>query len=242
MLLNRFDGDGILSGNRSVIFIMIAMISGCGTQTYRDRLDRTAEYYAHLEKLDKNLHEKRWSTGEVSLRVPRQFVLETGSEKGVPLVLKSLPGLKGQWKGVVAVQEQDEQRPCYLLVSTNQLSKEEKGQQILKPVHFQEQLANRLFKILNHPRPPANEVQTKQFPATAKYSDPKTVTVFESISDSDVLGLKGPYRVRLYTHVRGSVIVGILFVVPEDVHAKEHLTEEERIGWALETLRMTTPE
>lgn len=125
----------------AVGFASALLLGGCGESAYKAGLNRTSEYYAHLETIEKNLKPPYVSPlGLVQVRVPQQFVptpiptqeeVDLAVAQGQPNPLDAihpsylgvrLPGLIGTWSVMVDtnVDGVDEPRAMYLYVATNE--------------------------------------------------------------------------------------------------------------------------
>jgi hypothetical protein len=130
----------ILPGRcRLLLLMMVLPASGCGAETYRSRLDNTAQYFAYQQKLKDELGPTRSDFG-VTFQPPKQFrwidpppppeVDENGDPVSVdgaedprqPHYLGlQLPGLLGAWEATVdaEVAGQDQPRKAYLYLLGN---------------------------------------------------------------------------------------------------------------------------
>jgi hypothetical protein len=124
---------------RLLLVLMVLPVSGCGADTYRSRLNNTAQYFAYQQKLRDELGPARSEFG-VTFQPPRQFrwidpppppeVDEEGNPVSVdgaedprqPHYLGlQLPGLLGAWEASVdaEVGGQDAPRKAYLYLLGN---------------------------------------------------------------------------------------------------------------------------
>src|SRR5690606_960576 len=119
---------------RSLLVFLALLTSGCGAETYRARLNNTAQYFAYQQKRREDLGPLRTVLG-VSIQAPKQFrwidpppppeVDENGNtiaadgaeDPRQPHYLGlQLPGLLGSWEANVQAEVggQDEPRKAYL--------------------------------------------------------------------------------------------------------------------------------
>lgn len=247
---------------RHLAFLLaLCVIPGCGAQTYRNRLERTSNYYRYLEKLDENLSTSRWQADGISLRVPKQFNLVSRKQKqnakgrggasliGSPRGISTLEGIVGIWRCTVDVGERDENLDAFIFVASNQHLWNQDGATRQKAAKFEERLIQRIYSALGARMPKKNEWKEKRFPEknslgrsgsneSAVFSDRIPFSTFRIEPQSSFLGLKGNYDFLLYTHASDSVQMAVLFVIPEKTVSSEGLSEAKRIGMCLETLRI----
>jgi hypothetical protein len=124
---------------RLLLILMVLPASGCGAETYRSRLNNTAQYFAYQQKLQEELGAARSESG-VTFQPPRQFRWidppppPEVDENGDPVSADGaedprqphylgleLPGLLGAWEATVdaEVGGQDEPRKAYLYLLGN---------------------------------------------------------------------------------------------------------------------------
>ena len=66
-----------------VVLAAVCFVSGCGSKTYEERLDKTKSYYKFIERLNQNLGAPYAENGVV-LRTPKQFVSVPKPRRSVP--------------------------------------------------------------------------------------------------------------------------------------------------------------
>lgn len=107
------------TSGRFAVLLFVLFLLGCGAETYKARLNETAQYFSYQEKLNKELG-PAWSAMGVTWRPPKQFVnipapAPPVAEEGVdsaaaeevedprqPHYLNlELPGLLGAWEATV---------------------------------------------------------------------------------------------------------------------------------------------
>ena len=137
----------------ALLLIPFAALVGCGEAEYRAALERTNDYYAHVEKLDDNLASPVLAppggSSSVQVRVPRQFQLiqppepqydadgyeiplpggeQRASDMTQPWYLGiTLPGVAGAWSVQVRtdVAGESEYRPAYLYLMHNDVLRQQ---------------------------------------------------------------------------------------------------------------------
>ncbi|GAB4146321.1 MAG: hypothetical protein Tsb009_18970 [Planctomycetaceae bacterium] len=232
---------------RIPLFIILLLVSGCGTETYRERLERTSRYYAFLDVREKNLSEKRWSSRGVSLHVPKQFKLiweandsrnSSGATK-LPRRLRSLPGVAAIWRADVAVEGEIDKFPVFLVAMSNRHSKHQSEHTPAKAHLFQNSVVQQFYHMQNKPAPRNSDWRRKSFPESSQFSIPLEFAVFESDSDFQFPRFSVDYQLRLYSHTNAQGHVSLLVISPSAMSDKEKLTDAERIGWMLETVRVS---
>lgn len=116
--------------SRSLVPLLAVTLSGCWGSTYDERLEGTAQWYGHLERLDRVLATPAWADGCVTyFRPPREFTLQFApgpSPEPVPLVPEfvrgSLEGLRAVWRADLAITDPTDPSataPAYLFVVDN---------------------------------------------------------------------------------------------------------------------------
>lgn len=239
--------------NRLVLLIILCAVAGCGSQTYRNRLERTSRYYRYLEKLDANLESNRWRSEGVSFRVPKQFELVPYDEqqpdgrnpagRSVMLLrgIDSLEGMLGRWQCKVEIGGRDEPLDAYMFVAANVALQDDPRLGRQASENFEKRFLEKVYATVapGEPLPEQNTWKEKQFPATGSFADPIPYTVFKLRPTSPYLGLSGDYELSIYSHSSGGVQVVVLFFIPSRTVTNEHLSEDQRIGMCLQTLKIS---
>lgn len=130
-----------LTGRSRLLLLLAALhVAGCGAETYRSRLNETAQYFTYREKLARELG-SIWSVGGVTYQPPRQFQpiipppppaeLEEGAEAAATTDAEDprqphylgieLPGLLGAWEATVRADRAgaEEEQKAFLYVLGN---------------------------------------------------------------------------------------------------------------------------
>lgn len=164
--------------SRLLLVLSVVVMAGCGTQTYKSRLNETAQYFEYKETLNRELGPP-WSAAGIVFQPPKQFVsiappapaTETEGAEAVeepdeaedprqPHYLGiELPGLLGAWEANVeaTVADQTETRKAYLYVMSNQsryLQKPDSEGMSADPATFLSELEDLLTTTIGVVLPP----------------------------------------------------------------------------------------
>jgi hypothetical protein len=245
----------------------VLLLVGCGAELYEQRLANTKLLYAHMDLLNQNLQGawNDPSVG-VQMRIPLQFAMlappaqaETKAGAGKPAaeagedmeqqeeetteaiddrqpeyINVELPGLRGAFRARVKVLGQSntlEDGDAYMYVLTNhdEADSPERAQD------FEKDLVNTLTEAV-HESVTADEWHEEKFPprpgSFVKPVPYRTVTITPS---EEIAGLVRQFMI--YVYQQGEIHVVVMFVVPRDIDAAEHMFE--RIPLCLETLEVT---
>lgn len=237
---------------RGRLILLAALLAGCGTSQYEQRLNDTQTLYRHIELLDDNLAAK-WSDSGIELRVPKQFRVlpppkpakskpgepeEPVFDDRLPSYNLALPGLRGAWVADVPVRvdEKTEKRPARLYLLSNHDLAGGKPEEVSKfHVNAAAQIAESLGVTIaptdwvdeKFPRRATAFVEQVPFKSTELRRPDKEPLVFDNV----------PLRFTLYLHQKGDVLVVLVSIIPEGIDSRERLHEKQDL--AFETLRIT---
>lgn len=243
-----------------------ALIAGCGADTYRLRLNETAQYFAYKQKLNEELGPV-WSAMGVSLQPPRQFAVippppppaegdetvENNEDPRQPHFLGvELPGLLGAWEATVMtdVGGSEEPRTAYLYVLGNHsrfLQKPDADGFVDDPQMFLTELENLLSGTIGVFLPEGetgtgaekNQRYRETAPRAApntKFTPRKEFTAVTLSPQIDVGDLDLPFEMQLYEWAGQRIQVAILMIYPQAVSPRESL--RDRLLLSLETLQI----
>ena len=237
--------------------LTLALIAGCGTEYYQERLGETARQFAYYHKLNENLGEK-WISAGIEFRAPEQFepdlVAEsvTGENDEVQQVLVprqpqyfesvDLPGLVGSWQARVDSPSAGAQpAAAYLYVMTNrEMFLDAEARNSAADFHtlvLESVCAGAGVEPPEATRPPWNEDTFPPFPTQAAQSFAATRNTFNWISLVSPNPVGGVIReFRLYLQTAGDIQTAYLYVIPTDVSSSEHI--HDRIDLSFETLKV----
>lgn len=255
----------------AVLFIAGACLlpaSGCGTATYRTRLEETRKYFEYLGRLNDNLRGK-WREKGIELRVPKEFVeipppeppaegeaettaQETFDPRQPDYIRLELPGLVGAWKAddIPAAGDGDDATcDAYLYVLSNYDLWLEAGQ-TERPRAFHSEFVSLLVGALGVPAPAEEDWQPIRAPERDGYVEPREFLMEVFTPPEPIDGRTTDFFVFL--HEAGDMQTVILFVIPRDVDSRLKLTAVrgkgenagvepgERMLLCLETLKVSS--
>jgi len=240
------------------------LLAGCGAELYEQRLANTRLLYAHMDLLNQNL-QGAWNDPSVGvqMRIPLQFAMlappaqadtkagagkpaaeedmeEEGDETTViderqpEYINVELPGLRGAFHAPVKMLAQNntlEDGDAYMYVLTNH----DDADNLERAQDFEKDLVNTLSEAV-HESVTADDWHDEKIPprpgSFAKPVPYRTVTITPS---EEIAGHVRQFMI--YVYQQGEIHVVVMFVVPRDIDAAEHMFE--RIPLALETLEVT---
>ena len=246
---------------RTAVLLALAVVAcGCGKAAYEERLARTADYFAHVAKLNANLVPSADRHGGLAIRVPRQFspledVEDTDySERQPYYIAAELPGLVAAYQAEVAADGGDGTLgiPAFIYVATNEdrLVAAATGGDGEDPLTFIEEVEYQLQGVFNVSLPAGdggdgsqpNMRYPEMIPATPVYEPAKrfVATRFQYPGEEPIADFGVPMEYTLYTLTGAGDLQAAIFVVaPEQPAASENLPE--RIRMMLQTLELTAP-
>lgn len=227
-----------------------AALTGCGTQEYEQRLEKTRTLFARMEYLDANL-QRAWvdDTG-VQLRLPLQFSILTGVSMGAgadadanvpdprqPAFLTErnfqLPGLRAaffapmHYRGADGAAGGDDFGYIYVLTNHSQGA---------ATASFSKDLVKNLSRTLNTGINPSEWPKKREFPSQiGALAQVVPYEFVEFVPNEALAGIER--RFSVFMHEAGSVQVVVLFVFPKDFDDVDRL-DAIRIPLCLETLRV----
>lgn len=243
----------------SLLLTATLLLSGCGTETYDQRLKETTQYFAYLDTRNQALSDK-WSSPSASLRVPVEFKLinapppaavttSEDSEAAVPepaptvdprqpdYVDLVLPGLEGAWRVDVPVDLEDEtvDLPAYLYVLSNySLLKEKRMDEALNFFNdVNTQIAGTFNQFINN-----EDFKIERFPPGKGYTEPKSFNFVEFKPEMPIKEV--PYLFQIYQIESGNNQLVILLVIPQKTSASSKI--KEHLKFSLETVNIVSPQ
>lgn len=252
----------LLQGWKTVLVLSLAaLVSGCGYDTYEQRLQESQQYFAYVQRVDNSVAAPWKNTpilpGPVEqLRVPLQFkeikkpplVKDPETEKMVEpeidprqpdyLELK-LPGLVGTWEAPLKTASSDGvvNRKGYLYILTNAYMFSSADESRRAPDFTRDLLVMLAEKLSVPPLDPITDSIREQYPRTAPFYVPqKTFDVYR-IADAFVND-GAPYSIEIYVTRAGPIEVAAMLVLPVGVESSERLSE--RRPYMLETLKISS--
>ena len=246
---------------RSVAVLSASVLSmcGCGRAAYEERLTRTADYFAHVAKLNANLNAAD-RHGGVAIRVPEQFgpVAEDESTEYSELqpyyIAAELPGVVAAYDASIGVDVDGEVQtfPAFIYVATNEdrLLASATGGDGEDPLTFIEEVEYELQGVFQVSLPTGDGGDGSQpnmrypelIPATPVYEPTKRYTAvrLQAPGGEPIAAIDTPMEYTLYTLTgAGDLQAAIFVVVPEQPVAAENL--RQRIVLMLQTLELTAP-
>ncbi len=242
-----------------VIFLLaaVAILNGCGTETYEQRLNETAQYFTYVDARNQALA-ANWSSPTVKMRPPIEFKqlkapqaapakTSEESEPSDPEPTQTvdprqpdyldlvLPGLEGAWRVEVPVDvdNETEERPAYLYVLSNHYLLQEKRMD--EALNFftdvNSQLAGAFNQFLN-----TEEFTTEKYPPGKGYSEPQSFQVGTFDPENPIGGI--PYQLKIYLQELGNNQVVILLLIPKNIARESKL--KEHIDYSLETFSLSS--
>jgi hypothetical protein len=232
----------------------VVLCSGCGSETYDQRLDETVQYFAYVDTRNQALA-GTWSSPTIQFRPPLDFqeiqatqsvaTATTDGENGeaesaAPVQsidprqpdyadLK-LPGLDGAWRTEVPVDADNEtvDRPAYLYVLSNYslLKNKEKEAALNFFGEVNNQIASTFNQFLN-----TDDFVTERFPRSKGYTEPKSFTYGTFTPEMPIDGV--PYEIQIYLSESGDNQAVVLIVLPQNTLRKSKL--QDQIDYSLET-------
>ncbi len=231
----------------------LLLLTGCGLQTYENRLEETKRYYAYLEKIDSNLA-PAWKEGPIDeLRVPMQFrpirkpapvKNEDGELEDDPIdprqpnyISLELPGLLGAWEAPfdIVLDGKKQPRKGYIYVVSNysMFNSELAGQ----APDFMRTLLGTISDRLSLPPVELSSGEREQYPKLKAdaYTAQNTFDAYHFKSD-ELLVDGVPYTIDVYTNLQKDMQVDVLLVLPVGIDAQAKMFE--RVPLMLERLKI----
>ncbi len=246
--------DKLTYGSRrifpGVLLAGMMLLTGCGAQTYQERLAATEQYFSYLHKMDSNL-DSEWQNSGVGIRVPEQFTAVRApqprlDEDGNPIPsdkpdprqpeFMEMPGLIGTWRAEVRIDGRDEPGLAELYIVGNRhllLDEDNKAAS-----EFHADFVARLAAALNATVPEQNQWTEEFFPPQAgqTYVPSKAFTATSFTAGRTVHGVTPLVQLYLPPVVNG-VQVAIVWLIPEGIDPREKL--DQRIPMSLETVTVS---
>ena len=209
-------------------------MNGCGTETYEQRLNETAQYFAYTDKRNQALS-KVWSSPTVKMRAPVEFKLmnaptvapesdpeEPATTEAEPTEIIDprqpdyidikLPGLEGAWSVELPVDLENESvdRPAYLYVLSNHKLLQEKRMD--EALNFRSDVLAEIERAFNVYLDP-DQFTIEQFPQGKGYTAPKEFEFGTFQPEEQIAGVD--YQVDFYQAESGNNQVIVLLVLPK---------------------------
>jgi hypothetical protein len=244
-----------------VLATALAVLSGCGSATYEDRLQQTRDLYEYLHLVETHLASPAWNRSEfgLAMRVPKPFGRPMegpevtidedeneirGPDPRHPDILGiDLPGLIEGWSAELPGDDESPVAARFYVMSNHErfLTRDDGG---LPPDEFHadlERLLMNAFQVAipdgEAARPADNARFRHQVPARgsqhARYTTPKDYIAIRFVPNEPIGGesLQG----LLYQRREGNVQAAILILAPTSLSA----TFRQRIDLALQTFQVS---
>ena len=243
------------------VLAVAAAACGCGKSAYEERLARTADYFAHVAKLNANLVPTPDRFGGLAVRVPKEFgaledVEATDYSERQPYYLAAeLPGLVAAYRNpdvVVDAGEEYLEVSAFIHIATNEdrLVAAATGGEAENPLTFIEEVEYQLQGVFNVALPSGdggdgsqpNMRYPEMIPAAPVYEPSKrfVATRYQYPGEEPIADFGTPMEYTLYTlEGAGDLQVAVFIAAPEQPAASENLPE--RIRMMLQTLELTAP-
>ena len=218
-------------------------ISGCGYDTYEQRLKQTKDYYSYLERVEANLGPK-WADGRgiLEMRVPKQFVpiappqpiQREDGEMEMPavdprqpdIVTLEFPELLGAWVAPVDVALAtggQEKRNAYIYALSNYwIYAGENPGDAQNFTKFITELIGTALEDTAKEEPPEMHPKPGTYLPSANYSvtrfNPKPITLQAG-------GTSVNYVFEIYLRDNGDVQCPIVVALPEGIDQREKINE-----------------
>jgi len=243
------------------------LLAGCGSELYDQRLANTKLLFAHMDLLNQNLQGAwSDSSVGVQVRIPLQFGMlappaqaetkagagkpgaetgenmeeegdettETIDERQPEYINVELSGLRGAFHAKVKVLSQnntldDGDAYMYVLTNHDEADNPERAQD------FEKDLVNTLTEAVHESVTADDWHDEKIPPRPGSFVKPVPYRSLTITPSEEIAGLARQFM--LYVYQQGEIHVVVMFVVPKDIDAAEHMFE--RIPLSLETLEVT---
>ena len=237
-------------------------LSGCGTQTYEERLAASNAYFNYRQQVDSLVESRAWTGEGISFRPPKGFGelppppapnddSPAQPDQRQPAFLKQkLPGLVGAWQSQLRVEVPDsdlEELPAWILICTNHDDYRKKfdNPQII-PAAFMENLTNAVADCTGFARSTAiepwkfTEVRAPSGTAYVPRKDYDWILLSDPEMTFEVEGQKVRYDFRVYRYFIGQNIqFALVTIVPSDDILSRSSRPYDGIDMAMEQLTAT---
>ena len=238
-------------------------LSGCGTQTYEDRLAASTAYFSYRQQVDSLLESRAWKNEGITFRPPKSFSElppppsapdedspTPPDTRQPPFLTHKLPGLVGAWQSQLRVEipESDvDELPAWLLICTNHGDFRRKfdNPQII-PAAFMENLTNAVADCTGYARSTAiepwkfTEVRAPSGTAYVPRKDYDWILLSDPEMTFEVEGQKVRYDFRVYRYFIGQNIqFALVTIVPSDDILARSSRPYDAIDMAMEQMTAT---
>ncbi|MHC4876149.1 MAG: hypothetical protein ACYTGL_06590 [Planctomycetota bacterium] len=237
--------------------------SGCGSQTYEERLEASAAYFKYRQLVDSLVQEHAWSAEGITFRPPHGFgelpAPPPPKDEDAPppedtrqpaFLTHKLPGLVGAWQSQLRVEIPDsdvEELPGWILICTNHDYHRQKfDNPRIIPAAFMDDATNALADSLGFARNSAvdpwqfSEVRAPSGTAYVPRKDYDWIPLTDPELNFEVDGQRARYDFRLYRYFVGSSIqFTLVTVIPSDEILARSARPYDAIDMAIEQLTVT---
>jgi len=150
----------------TILSCLAAVVAGCGSQTYEERLAESQKYFEYRQTVDSILEKQWWQAGEFGLqfRPPKGFVEIPGpmtdedpDTRQPNFLTRPLPGLIGAWEATVPVDMEGsdihEQRAWIFICTNHQDMLAKYDDPLIEPEKFTERLIENIAFNLRYEAP-----------------------------------------------------------------------------------------
>ena len=145
----------------TILSCLAAVVAGCGSQTYEERLAESQKYFEYRQTVDSILEKQWWQAGEFGLqfRPPKGFVEIPGpmtdedpDTRQPNFLTRPLPGLIGAWEATVPVDMEGsdihEQRAWIFICTNHQDILAKYDDPLIEPEKFTERLIENIANLV----------------------------------------------------------------------------------------------
>lgn len=226
--------------------------TGCGRETYLERLDETKRYFAYEDRLNQCLTRVAWAGKSFELRVPKQFapIISTAKpgvegEQRDPRQPKfaeglELPGLQGAWSAGFPLTGGEGEGPAWLYLCSNFDFLEKKSDEA-KAASFNGDLIHRIAMAVGQPNqtPALEKLPSYEVPVKGEeaFVDKRKYKILSP--GIGVIVEDKPYRIRIYSYKKekSPAQISLIYVLPDNIVQAANL--DRAIDMSLETLVVT---
>jgi hypothetical protein len=232
--------------------LSLATCSGCGRQTYVERLEQTKNYFAYEDRLNQSLTRVAWAGKSFQLRVPKQFqpitakakAGENGEERDPrqpTFVDVELPGLQGAWQASFPLTGGEGKGPAWLYLCSNYDLLGEKDASA-KAAGFNGDIIGRLATAVGQTQEIPHLEKSPNYEVPIKGEEPFVdKRKFKMVNPGIpyLVDDNKPYRIRIYGYknAKGVAQISLIYVLPDNIVQAASL--DRAIDLSLETLLVT---
>ncbi len=235
---------------RLTAFAGLVCLLGVGCESrYSERLERSADYFEFLDKMNQRLSDQQWSDYGFTLQVPKKFKLQSPPQapldaQGNPLPIQrdsrqpefvpgGIPGLVGAWEATVKT-DKNFGALAYIYVISNYEMWEQKIP-AEKAVAFHADSSNQILTSLGIQPPTPGQWTDEEIPIGPSYVSKKqfrkiTLPIPKPINEFN-------YDISIYQVTRADMQGSVITFIPQEIAASEDMAE--KIKTSLMTFTMS---